>query len=132
MSKRKPKPVTLRDQLIAAIKKHAKITLACEPEDLDIEGNCSAIDPQTDREQEKWIHDQLDAGNEWAWCHAVVTVTYDGFEGSDGLGGCSYLSEADFRTPGGYFDDMVITASAGLADKLIAASAVIDALLAKR
>ena len=121
-----------RDQLIAAIVKHAKVTLACEPEDLIIEGNAMASgDDEIDREQEKWIHDQLDAGNEWAWCNVVVRVTYDGFHADDGLGSCSYLSEADFKRDG-YFGDMVRTASARLADKLIAAGCVVDALLAKR
>lgn len=131
MSKRKPKP-TKRERLIEALKKHATITLACEPEDLIIEGNASAIGEKEDAETNQWIHDQLDAGNEWAWCTAVVTVNYKGFSVFDALGACSYESEAAFRVPGGYYDDMVIAACTELADKLIAASAAIDALLTKR
>ncbi len=94
---------TLRDR----IAKEATIVLSCEPETDRIEGNCSAIDPVTDRQTEKWIRDQLEAGNEWAWCMVRVRAFWKGLEANDYLGCCSYLGEADFRTPGGYFDDMV-------------------------
>jgi len=83
-----------------------EFSLECHPEDIPIEGNASAIDEETDAETEGWIRDQLEAGNEWAWCRVRVVARWDGFEGDDWLGGCSYRSEADFRQPGGYFDDM--------------------------
>lgn len=133
LKRRNTQPKKLkRELLIAALKKHATIKLTCESEDIPYVGNCSAHDPATDREAEQWIRDQLDAGNEWAWCTAVVTASYKGFSATDALGACSYESEETFRIPGGYFDDMVITACAELADKLIEASALIDELLAKR
>jgi len=84
--------------------------LECLPEDTPIRGNCSAIDEETDAATEKWITDQLEAGNEWAWCIVRVTCYYDaglhGITGTDYLGGCSYDSEADFAKEGGYFEDM--------------------------
>ncbi len=83
-----------------------EFTLECLPEDQTIKGNCSAIDDETDAATEDWIESQLESGNEWAWCCAKVTAKWNGFEGTDYLGGCSYKSEADFRSPGGYFDDM--------------------------
>jgi hypoxanthine-guanine phosphoribosyltransferase len=96
--------------------------LECLPEDLQIEGNCSAVDEETDREVAQWIRDQLDAGNDWAWCLAKVTATLevDGhtFVGVDYLGCCSYKNEADFREPGGYFDSMKQEARARLIEHL--------------
>lgn len=125
MPKRKPVP-SYRDRVIAAIVKQATIELVCEPEQERIEGNCSAIDPQTDREQEQWVRDQLAQGNEWAWCTVAVHVSLgDDFTGSDYLGCCSYLSEDDFKQPGGYYADMVQRAAEELADKLIASDEVL-------
>lgn len=47
-------------------------TLHCEPEEMQIEGNASAIGPKEDAETYAWIRDQLDRGNDWAWCCAHV------------------------------------------------------------
>lgn len=89
-------------------------------EDVEIEGNASAIDPETDRKQEQWIRDQLAAGNQWAWCTAIVTATVemDGvkFIGTATLGCCSYESEADFERCEG--ENMRAQAAADLKDKL--------------
>jgi hypothetical protein len=86
------------------------------PEEIAIEGNASAIDAETDAETEQWIRDQLESGNDWAWCTVKVTATYPGlpFKGVDYLGGCSYTSEESFKTPGGYWQDMKDTATADL------------------
>lgn len=81
--------------------------LAGEPED------CDPADHFDDSDEGDadvtWVHEQLSAGNQWAWFRAVVTarVTLDGqtFEGVDSLGCCSYKSEDDFRQCQ-YFDDM--------------------------
>lgn len=99
-----------------------EITLECWPEQEPIEGNCSAIDDETDRATEEWIHAQLDSGNDWAWCTAKVTVRWEGFEGTDYLGCCSYPSEKDFRQ-GGYYDDMVQAALDNLNDEVQRAAA---------
>lgn len=77
---------------------------------MPIRGNAMASgDDDYDREVEDSIIADLEAGNDWAWCMVKVTATYDGIdsvEGVDYLGGCSYASEKDFKSPGGYYDDM--------------------------
>jgi hypothetical protein len=89
--------------------------LECEPEDTPIEGNASAIDPETDARIEKWIRDQLDSGNEWAWCAVTVTARWKDFVGMNHLGCCSYRSREDFMACG-YFDDLKEVALADLND----------------
>jgi hypothetical protein len=85
-----------------------EIELQCGAEDLPIEGNASATgDDIQDQQTYKWIRDQLESGNDWAWCTAIVRVTYrDAIAAESYLGGCSYLGADDFRA-GGYYDDMV-------------------------
>lgn len=90
------------------------IEVEAQEEDIDPEGNCSAIDDETDANQERWIRHQLESGNPWAWAHVVVTASMgipgpSGVmaQGSDSLGGCSYYSGLDFCQPDGYFPDMV-------------------------
>ena len=74
------------------------------PEDASIEGNACAHDGC--EECHAWSRDQLDRGNEWAWCTVRVVAKWEGYEGDDYLSCCSYESEKAFKTPGGYFDDM--------------------------
>lgn len=86
-----------------------------------------------DKETEDWIAEQLDRGNEWAWCCVKVTATFTDSEGNtyvgaDYLGGCSYKSRADFCTDDGYFPDMKTAALDDLKAKLqAAASAGVEA-----
>lgn len=82
--------------------------LICHPEDASIEGNASALDPDTDARIVKEIRDQLAAGNQWAWCTVELKCTYKGMETSDFLGCCSYLSEYDFMASD-YYEDMINT-----------------------
>lgn len=89
-------------------------TVECKPEWEDYRGNCSAIDPETDREAEELIRRQLADGNEWAWCSVKVTAHWNGFRGYDYLGCCSYASREDFCQPGGYYDDLKAEARAAL------------------
>lgn len=89
-------------------------SIECLPEDMPFVGNCMASgDDEVDAEAEQWIRDQLDAGNEWAWCCVKVTATFKGLEATDYLGGCSYKGEADFKS-GGYYDDMIAAVTADL------------------
>jgi len=84
-----------------------KVHLVCTAEEEDVRGNVSAIDSETDKAAEDQIFKQLESGNQWAWCSVEVYAVYRGLRGdSDYLGCCSYPSEASFREPGGYFDDM--------------------------
>lgn len=94
--------------MLTAVSPGIEIKVFCEPEELPIEGNALASGSDSaDREAENDIRDQLEDGNDWAWCCAHVRVTYKGILTADSyLGACSYRDEADFRA-GGYFDDMV-------------------------
>jgi hypothetical protein len=103
--------------------------LRCEPEDIPFVGNCSAIDDETDRQAEEWILEQLESGNQWAWCCVVVTARWEGFEGRASLGGCSYRSEKDFRCPGGYFDDLRVEALDDLNARIAQTIAVLNRLV---
>ena len=98
------------------------IELTVSPDDVQVEGNASAIDDETDRKAEEWIYNQLSIGNVWAWCTVEVTakVFYKGelHEASDYLGCCSYKGEDDFKQPGGYYEDMIETAIGYLEEQI--------------
>ncbi len=74
-----------------------------EPENQPIRGNVlDSGDPEVDREQEEWTRSELAAGNDAAWCVALVEVTVivdpDSisaivFPGGSSVGGMSYESE---------------------------------------
>lgn len=103
----------------AVIAREATVTLTCAAEDLQIEGNALASgNDEWDREQEQWIRDQLDGGNEWAWCCARVDVEWEGFKETEYLGACSYKSRADFIACGER-ETMASEATARLADRLV-------------
>ena len=94
-------------------------TLRPEPEDCSVRGNALASgDDEQDKACEDNIIRELDNGNEWAWCCAVLTGRYKGLKAVETLGCCSYASEADFRQPGGYFDDMQASVLADLQAQL--------------
>jgi hypothetical protein len=114
-------------------------TVTAEPEDMPIEGN--ALASGDDAEDERCyaeIRDQLDRGNEWAWCSVKVaasisvTIKRKGrvdevvmLEGCDYLGCCSYKNKADFCEPGGYFDDMKAEALDDLQAKVDAVAGMV-------
>ncbi len=74
------------------------------PEDAQIEGNASAIDEETDERTNRYIYEQLEAGNEWAWCTVKVTAAYGEMHGTAYLGCCSYKSQDDFEKDAYYVD----------------------------
>lgn len=78
--------------------KEAHFEVYVYPEEMDFQGNVSAVDDDTDAEQEAWVREQLENGNTYAWCYVVVTARWEGFEGSACLGGCSYASWRDIET----------------------------------
>lgn len=71
-------------------------TFACEPESYDHQSFQDA-DPAVGA----WIANQVNAGNQWAWCTLVVTATIESedktFGGIASIGGCSFANEADAR-----------------------------------
>ena len=100
------KPETLAVAEIARLALLDEIVVEATPNDTPVEGNASAIDPETDARVAAEILERLERGDEWAWATVRVSIAFDGFEAVDTLGGCSYADETDFRTPGGYFDDL--------------------------
>lgn len=107
------------DPTIRALLADAEIEIEVRQDDTDLRGNVLASgDDEEDRKAEQEVARRLDAGDVWAWALVRVVAKFDGFEGDDYLGGCNYASEEDFRTPGGYFDDMRRTAVEALAQAL--------------
>lgn len=95
------------------------VTLVAEQDDAPVRGNAAASgDDAYDKEVEDAILARLDRGDVWAWASVKVSARLGGCEGVDYLGCCSYDSEADFRRPGDYFDDMVVRAKDELAKEL--------------
>lgn len=74
-----------------SLAKLATVELSIQPETISVGEHFD------DPEDVAWVVDQLERGNEWAWCDATVTTEYDGVTGRDTLGACSYKSEVDFR-----------------------------------
>lgn len=91
-----------------------EFSLIQHPENMDYTRDNYTGDANTDDEVVEWIRDQLNSGNDWAWCQIEVKATWQGFTGSDYLGGCSYESEEDFKAVGGYWGDMKLEALASL------------------
>lgn len=105
-------------------------TVECLEEEIPVRGNAMASgDDAADREQEEWVFRELDAGNQWAWCTVKVTARWNGIEGVDYLGCCSYRSEADFRAPGGYLDDLKAEALDALNAKIAETLSTLDPLI---
>ena len=65
------------------------------------------------------VVDDLNAGNEWAWCCVKVTAFFQGapLTGTAYLGGCNYESEEDFMD-GGYYEELCSEASDDLIREL--------------
>lgn len=84
-----------------------EFSIKVEPEDLPVRGNALASgNEEEDKKVEDEIIRRLDDGDIWAWGFVTVAARYAGFEGTDGLGGCSYKDEDDFKQDGGYFEDI--------------------------
>lgn len=88
-------------------RREIKIEIIVREEDIPVRGNVVATnDPEEDRKAEDEILALIAQGDEWAWASVIVRATYSGRMGEDYLGCCSYRDEADFKQPGGYYDDM--------------------------
>ena len=106
--------------LIEILHNKAEITIEVEESIIPIEGNALASgDPMEDAKEERWIKNELFSGNTWAWADVTVKATWKNFVGVDTLGGCSYLSEEEFKSLAGYYGDMVDMAVVDLADRII-------------
>lgn len=88
--------------------KGLEIQVTAEPEDESPVGYFASDDKAADAALVQSILDREEHGDDWAWFTAHVRVTYRGVLSADAyLGACSYANEAEFREPGGYFDDLV-------------------------
>lgn len=116
------------DDMIAALKDRVTYTIITEPEDDDPAGHFASGDDAADRKLVDSIRKRVRNGDEWAWCRITVTASFHGIVGEDHLGGCSCEDEADFRTPGGYFDDMQHEALSALASELCARALTFEEL----
>lgn len=94
-----------------------EFTIDIDVETQKIEGNCSAIDEETDKETYDWIINELNHCNRWAWCIVIVTASWQGFIGMDCLGCCSYKNEQAFKDSD-YYEDMKTKALANLNQSL--------------
>lgn len=82
-------------------------TLEATQDDMAVRGNAIVSgDDAEDKKVEDQILDRLNHGDVWAWASVKVSASWNGFEGTDYLGACSYANETDFKQPGGYYDDM--------------------------
>jgi len=61
--------------------------------DIPLKGNVQVSnDDEADKKAEQWVENQLDLGNEYAWCDVVVYARVCGHEGFDSLGACTASS----------------------------------------
>lgn len=108
--------------------KDVTFEIIIHPEHMSIEGNVLASgDDAADRMAELAVRNDLESGNEWAWCEVEVKASWEGFEDSDYLGGCSYESEEAFKA-GGYFEDMKAIALSNLNFQLQSRAKTLDLL----
>lgn len=82
-------------------------TLDADFDDLEVKGNALVSgDDAYDKRVEDEIISRIESGDVWAWALVKCTASWNGLEGIDYLGGCSYADETDFKQAGGYYDDM--------------------------
>ena len=75
-----------------------EISICVEYEDIPVRGNAIASeDPEYDEKVENDIINDLESGNIFAWCTAIVKARWAGFEGVDTLGAVSCFNEESFR-----------------------------------
>ncbi len=79
--------------------KEVEVSIEVIYEDIPIEGNVmSSGDGKADLQAEKEVLKDLESGNVFAWCTAVVQASWAGFERRDTLGAISCRNEDEFRS----------------------------------
>lgn len=82
-------------------------TLSVEFEDdVPVRGSFASGDDAADEQLVQEILARLDRGEVWAWACVTVQATWEGISAGASLGACSYANEKDFKTEGGYYEDM--------------------------
>lgn len=92
-------------QLRVLTRDDVTFTVECLNEDVEIDGEFDSGDLEADKKTLAWMREQLDAGNQWAWCCIKVICTWETLHAAEYLGCASYASESDFRNDA-YFADM--------------------------
>lgn len=96
-----------------------KFTIEANEDYTPIRGNLiNSGDLEYDLKVENEIIDQVNCGNVWAWCWVKVVAHWNGFQGADTLGSCSYASRRDFVENSGYYEDMKDIALANLNEEI--------------
>ncbi len=76
-----------------------EVSIEVTYEDISIEGNVMASgDGKADHQAEIEVRTDLESGNIFAWCIAVIKASWAGFERQDTLGGISCHNEDGFRS----------------------------------
>lgn len=76
----------------------AEVTVSVEQSDIPLRGNVMASgDDATDQEAEQWVIDQLNSGNDFAWCDVFVSAELGGFRGWDSLAACSCNTKEELQ-----------------------------------
>lgn len=85
-----------------------KFKIEMEPEQASPIGYFAYDTAEENRAAEKHVLQQVQSGNDWAWCSVRVYVEFSDGQRihSNWLGCCSYENEKDFRENSGYFRDM--------------------------
>ncbi len=114
----------------AKLKELVEYETSIEPSDIEIEGNAIASgDDEYDKKVENKLREDVESGNEWAWCDVKVTATYKDITGTDTLGACSYEDQNSFESEdGGYYSDMKEVALDDLYDQLVEMEKALDEL----
>lgn len=110
-------------------KQDVEFTIEVEVDYSPVRGNLiDSGDSDYDTQIENEIVDRLNSGDIWAWRSIKVTAYWNGLDGVDYLGGCSYESESDFIKNSGYYDDMCEAALADLNKQVESLNNLIDQL----
>lgn len=110
------------------LKAKTQFTTVPLPEHADVRGNAMASgDDKADKECEDKILEDLERGNQWAWCTAETKAKFGDFVGTAYLGCCSYASSLEFENCNG--DDMRNEAFADLVSNIEKSQADLAILL---
>lgn len=91
------------------------ITTTAEQDNTPVRGNYICSDDEAfDRKAEDDVIEQLNGGNELAWCAVSVEAQIGQFKQAEHLGGCSYEHVEKAADLGGYYTQMEAEAIAGL------------------
>jgi hypothetical protein len=105
-----------RQKLIRRIKEESTVAVVALPETEGPEGFFATGDDRADAATVADILDRMEY-NDWAWCVASVSLSWNGLRETEYLGACSYSSRQDFIENSGYYLDMVHDAAERIADE---------------